>query len=125
MSNATFLSYEVLSDAEKRRNYDQFGEAGLDSQGGASDATSIFEMFFGGGGGRRGPARSDDAHTTLVFTLEEFFKGAVKNMAISRNVVCLECGGHGGPENAIETCQECNGQVWFDCFIANFVCNRC
>merc|ERR1719243_104832 len=47
-------AYEVLSDEEKRKKYDRFGEEGLEDGGGGGDPTDIFDAFFGGGGRRGG-----------------------------------------------------------------------
>lgn len=106
-------AYEVLSDAEKRQTYDQFGEKGLDGQGGGhSDPSDIFEMFFGGGASRRprGPVKGDDVQSELNFTLEQFYNGATRKMAINRTKICDGCEGKGGPESAFKKCPECNGQ---------------
>lgn len=101
-------AYEILSDPEKRRNYDEYGEDGVET-GGMPAGESIFEMFFGGGRQRRGPPRSDDVNSKVAFSLEEFFNGATKQMAINHNVICADCKGHGGPEDASIQCSECNG----------------
>jgi DnaJ-class molecular chaperone len=73
-------AYVVLSDQEKRANYDRFGHAGADGQGfggfeGFGDfggLGDIFDMFFGGGGRRRsGPERGSDLRAELELTLKE------------------------------------------------------
>merc|ERR1719161_1605203 len=52
-------AYEVLSDSEKRAQYDRFGEEGLEDGGGGGDPTDIFDAFFGGGGRRGGGDPTD------------------------------------------------------------------
>lgn len=104
----------MLSDADKRNLYDQYGEEGLEhgGMGGGADASDIFDMFFGGGGARRprGPQKGDDVVSAMEWTLEQFFQGATKKMAVTRSVICAECKGKGGPEDAFTVCRECDGQ---------------
>jgi len=105
-------AYEVLSDPEKRRTYDEYGEEGLDGSG--SNATDIFDLFFGGGGGgRRRPAgkrKGEDIHSTLKCTLEQIYSGATRKLAINKDVICPDCTGRGGPEGCKVDCKDCNGQ---------------
>ncbi|MDW7674094.1 MAG: DnaJ domain-containing protein, partial [Bacillota bacterium] len=72
-------AYGVLSDSQKRSQYDQFGHAGANGQGfggfdfGGGGFEDIFDMFFGGGGGgaqRRGPRRGSDLQMSLEITFE-------------------------------------------------------
>lgn len=103
-------AYEVLSDPEKRRTYDQFGEEGLDNAG-ASDPSDIFDLFFRGGRPKRsnGKRKGEDIDSPIKVTLEQVYNGASRRMAISKDVICDACEGHGGPKEAIETCSSCNG----------------
>lgn len=106
-------AYEVLSDPEKRGTYDKFGEEGLESMGnGGAQATDIFDMFFGGGSRRpRGPKRGEDVVSELKWSLEQFYNGATRRMAITHDVICSNCDGHGGPADAMVTCEGCHGTV--------------
>jgi curved DNA-binding protein CbpA len=108
-------AYEVLSDPQKREMYDQYGEEGL-KEGGfhASDASSIFEQFFGGGmfggGGRRGPRKGEDIGYALQVTLKELYMGKTTKIKINRNVVCQSCAGKGvTKEGASQKCTICRG----------------
>jgi len=104
-------AYEVLSDPEKRRTYDEYGEEGLD--GSASNATDIFDIFFGGGGSRRrqaGKRKGDDIVSTLKCSLEQIYSGATRKLAINKDVICPECSGRGGPDGCKVRCKDCNGQ---------------
>mmetsp|Transcript_4637 Transcript_4637/g.11487 ORF Transcript_4637/g.11487 Transcript_4637/m.11487 type:complete len:427 (-) Transcript_4637:245-1525(-) len=111
-------AYEVLSDAEKRKLYDQYGEEGL-KQGGyhASDATSIFEhlfgggMFGGGGGGRgrQGPKQAEDIVYRLGVTLRDLYKGKTSKLKVTRHVVCHTCNGKGSKTGGTHTCTPCRG----------------
>lgn len=103
-------AYEILSDAEKRQVYDQYGEKGLEGQGG-SDPSDIFDMFFGGGGRRsRGPQKGEDVVSAVEFTLEQFYKGCTKKMSVTRSALCAGCGGKGGQPEDFSDCADCNGR---------------
>jgi molecular chaperone DnaJ len=121
-------AYEVLSDSTKRARYDQFGHAGVDGQaggGGFRDVSdifeafgdafggSIFENFFGGGGGRSGRGRARrgaDLRCDVTLTLEEAYAGAKKTVGLTRHAECTECTGSGAaPGSQPEVCRRCNG----------------
>lgn len=120
-------AYEVLSDGEKRKQYDQFGHEGLR---GASmhdfsrmNVEDIFSMFgfddffsgiFGGGrrGGRRrgGPARGYDLETSVELTLQEIAHGAEKTIEFTRQDRCPDCKGSGASAGSQPTrCSLCGG----------------
>ncbi|KAJ8311458.1 hypothetical protein KUTeg_010813 [Tegillarca granosa] len=90
-------AYEVLSDAKKREIYDKGGEEALQG-GGAGEFHSpmdIFDMFFGGGGGRRhkGPRKGKDVVHQLTVSLEDLYNGATRKLALQKNVICEKCEG--------------------------------
>lgn len=117
-------AYEVLSDPEKRRRYDMFGEAGVNGQGGYSqDFTGfgdifddIFDMFTGGFGRAThrarnyGPVKGADLRYDLTLEFEEAVFGAEKEIQIRRSESCSTCNGTGvKPGSSKETCSKCNG----------------
>lgn len=109
-------AYEVLSDPEKKRIYDQGGEQALKeggAGGGFSSPMDLFDMFFsggfGGGRGRRRERRGKDVIHQLTVSLEELYKGAVRKLALQKNVICDKCEGRGGKKGAVEQCPTCRG----------------
>ncbi|MGB1123959.1 MAG: molecular chaperone DnaJ [Phycisphaeraceae bacterium] len=117
-------AYEVLSNDEKRRKYDQFGHAGLNGQAGHDfshmNAQDIFSMFddifggaFGGGGRSRGRAQSNrgyDLETVTVITLEDVLNGVEKDIEFTRQDTCETCSGTGGkPGTEPTSCVTCGG----------------
>lgn len=123
-------AYEVLSDAERRQRYDQYGHAGLRGTPGhdfrTMDPQDIFSMFdeiFGGGafggfgrgaGGQRdrrgGVARGYDLETEAEITLEQVFTGAVVDVDFTRLDVCPTCNGDGAkPGTERRACTACGG----------------
>ena len=120
-------AYAVLSDAEKRQKYDQFGHAAFDPASGGSgfggfggfgdfDFGDIFSSFFGGGGGssssrrRQMPQDGDDIGTRLTISFEEAAFGCKKEVSFARIEECPDCSGSGAAKGTkAETCTECNG----------------
>ncbi|TDA70217.1 MAG: molecular chaperone DnaJ [Clostridia bacterium] len=122
-------AYEVLSDADKRANYDRFGQAagpgGFQGFGGAGNFGGfgdmggfgdIFDMFFGSGfSGRQrqrqaGPQRGPDLEVTLELTFEEAAFGVEKKVEVAREEVCRTCSGSGAaPGTQPGTCPNCQG----------------
>lgn len=123
-------AYAVLSDAEKRKKYDQFGHAGVEGRwtqedifrgvdfedlfrgmgfGGFGD--SIFDIFFGGRGRRRGgPQRGSDLRTEMDISFEESYHGVEKELDIPRAENCTVCGGSGAkPGTQSRSCSTCGG----------------
>lgn len=118
-------AYEVLSDAEKRKIYDQYGHEGLRGRGAAGhdfsrmDATDIFSMFndifsgFGGNGGRTkgGQARGYDLETEVAISLEDISKGCERDVEFTRMDICEKCTGTGAKAGSKPIkCATCGGQ---------------
>ena len=125
-------AYSVLSDDQKRAQYDQFGHAAFENGGmgggggfggaggfggfGGSGMEDIFDMFFGGQGGRggsrakTGPQRGADLRFDLEITFEEAAFGLEKEINLYRDETCDHCHGEGAePGSKVESCPECNG----------------
>jgi len=120
-------AYAVLSDAEKKRKYDQFGHAGVDPSYGAGgpggyggfgvedfDLGSIFESFFGGGFGstrsRNAPTRGETLSASVNVTFEEAAFGCSRDLNVQRVESCPSCSGTGAAKGtAAETCDKCGG----------------
>lgn len=122
-------AYAVLSDPEKRRQYDQFGHAAFDGGAGAgaggfdfsgADFSDIFGDIFGdffGGGSRRssgqnaGPMKGANLRTSVRITFEEAVFGCEKEIELTIKESCKTCNGSGAkPGTSPETCSKCGGK---------------
>ncbi len=124
-------AYEVLSHADKKARYDQFGHAGVDNNGFGGgghgmNMDDIFSQFgdifgdffgggrgfssYGGGGQQRRVHRGSNLRIKVKLTLEEIDKGAEKKIKVSKYVSCKTCGGSGAKDSAsYTTCSQCGG----------------
>jgi molecular chaperone DnaJ len=130
-------AYQVLSDDEKRRQYDTYGHVGVGAGGtggfGGGQGFSGFEGFqggfegvdlgdifgsifdgfggFGEGVGRNRVHKGADIETSLSLSFVEAAFGAEKPISLTRNVTCETCGGTGAkPGRGMRTCSTCNGK---------------
>ncbi|WP_343231677.1 molecular chaperone DnaJ [Tissierella simiarum] len=116
-------AYEILSDSQKRAQYDRFGHAGVDPQsggygqgfGGFGDIfEDIFDIFGGGfsqNSRRTGPVRGADLRYNLNLDFKESVFGVEKEIQIRRTENCTTCNGSGvKPGSSKETCSNCNGK---------------
>ena len=121
-------AYAILSDADKRRQYDQFGHAAFD--GGAGGGAGgfdfngfdmgdifgdIFGDFFGGGGRSRsannGPMKGQNVRVSVHLTFEEACFGTEKEIELNIKEDCAKCHGTGAkPGTKPETCSKCGGK---------------
>jgi molecular chaperone DnaJ len=142
------VAYEVLSDPEKRQQYDLYGEAGF-GQGGAGDPFSganfgdIFEQFFGGGSpfgggaarrGPTGPPRGADLEQSVEIDFREAVFGVQKDVTVRTAVACGVCDATGAsPGTSSQGCPECAGtgqvrrvrQSILGQMVTAAPCNRC
>ncbi len=124
-------AYEVLSDQEKRAQYDRFGHAGVNGRGGGGAhgmnmddifsnfgdifGDDIFGSFFGGGGrqrsgGRARGTRGSNLRIKLKMNYEEIAKGANKTVKVKKYTTCSNCTGSGAKDkNSIQNCGTCSG----------------
>src|SRR3984885_13995101 len=114
-------AYQVLSDEQKRRIYDQFGHAGLDgSMGGGEGIGDVFshmqdlfaEMFSGGigFGGNARPRRGSDMRVQARLTLREAAFGCKREVQVRVPATCGDCSGSGAkPGSKPESCPQCRG----------------
>ena len=119
-------AYAVLSDADKRRQYDQFGHAAFDGGAGGAGGFDfggmdmgdifgdIFGDFFGGGRSRgqsNGPMKGQNIRTSVRITFEEACFGVDKEIDVTLKEECATCHGTGAkPGTSPETCKKCGGK---------------
>ncbi len=133
-------AYEVLSDPEKRGNYDRWGQAdaglGRGFEGfGFGGLGDLFDAFFGGTTTtRRAAQRGGDIHGHLTLSFEEAVLGAEREAEVERVENCSECFGSGSrPGSQPARCPACNGtgqvrqaqQGLFGRFVSVSTCERC
>lgn len=131
-------AYEVLSDADKKAQYDRFGHAGLANNGrggfgggnmntedifsqfGDIFGDDIFGSFFGGGRSSRGGGsksrgvKGSSLRIKVKLNYEEIANGTTRNVKVKKHVVCTTCNGSGAKDkSSVQTCGTCggNGQV--------------
>ena len=140
-------AYEVLSDAEKRARYDQFGHAGVDPNFGAGaggypgggfdvDLGDLFSSFFGGGrrANPNAPRRGSDVGASVVISFEESARGVKQQVTVPVVGVCPDCGGSGAAKGTeAKVCPQCRGtgqetrsqRTPFGVMQTQTVCSRC
>jgi molecular chaperone DnaJ len=121
-------AYEVLSDSDRKAQYDRFGHAGMRGNGGAHQYSNMedifsqfgdifgdsgFESFFGGGrrsSGRSRGTRGSNLRVKIKMNYEEIAKGVTKQIKVKKYVSCNVCNGSGAKDkNSVQTCSTCGG----------------
>jgi molecular chaperone DnaJ len=145
-------AYEVLSNAEKKQRYDQFGHAGVGGAAGGGaggfggmNMEDIFSQFgdifggsfgFGGGGGSRGGRRvnrGSNLRVKVKLNLSEIANGVEKKIKVNKQVACNTCNGSGAKNSNYDTCRICNGsgvitrvqQTMLGAMQTQTTCNAC
>ncbi|MFN5422911.1 MAG: molecular chaperone DnaJ [bacterium] len=127
-------AYEVLSDSDKKAQYDRYGHAGMNARGGFGGqgqgmnmddifsnfgdifGDDIFGSFFGGGGRQRSSSgkargtRGSNLRIKLKLNYEEIAKGASKTVKVKKYTGCTTCGGSGAKDkSSVQSCATCGG----------------
>jgi molecular chaperone DnaJ len=130
----------VLSDPEKKKNYDQFGDPNGPTMNGGFDPFSDMDPFGMGGFGfgnrfRQKPQvdRGEDIQIVVKITLEEVLKGVNKTITYNKKTACTHCKGTGNVSGKLDTCTHCNGtgrireikQEGYMTMVNETVCHHC
>lgn len=106
----------VLSDPDKKRNYDQFGDPNGHSMNGGFDPFSDMDPFGMGGFGfgnrfkqKQQVDKGENIEVVVEVTLEEVLKGVNKTISFNKKVACTHCKGTGNTSGKLDTCPHCNG----------------
>ncbi len=125
-------AYEILSDTDKKAQYDRYGHAGVSSNGrggygggmnmedifsqfGDIFGEDVFGSFFGGGGRTQGARRSrgirgSNLRVKIKLNFEEIAKGVTKNIKVKKHVTCTTCNGSGAKDKgSVQNCGSCGG----------------
>ena len=104
------LAYDTLSDENKRKVYDEYGEEGLKEGMTGEEPTDIFDLFTGGGK-RNVKRKTKSVLQAMEVSLEDIFMGKEKYLEIKRYRICKKCKGNGSKDpNANTKCPGCNGK---------------
>lgn len=106
-------AYEVLSDEQKRSNYDKFGTA--EGPQGGHDFGDMFNQFFGGGGfgghhQRQQQQFGENTITDIHLSLQDFYQGKLVEFGIEMQDLCHLCSGLGLSDGQFATCNKCHGR---------------
>lgn len=110
------LAYEILSDANKKNLYDQYGEEtavkGAHNMGHSfKNPMDLFTAFMNGQMPTQGTPRVKDTTLSLEITLKDFYNGATHTITLNRTRICRSCNGLGGHgKDSVISCKECSGQ---------------
>lgn len=119
-------AYAVLSDKQKREQYNQFGKEGFSQRYSQEDIfrnfhfnfgdemegmfdNSIFDMIFGNNSRKRGSRKGRDLQYEINLTFEEAVSGVTKEIQFEKLEICEECDGTGAKNAELETCESCHG----------------
>ena len=104
------LAYDTLSDENKRKVYDEYGEEGIKEGMTGEEPRDIFDLFTGGGK-KNVKRKTKSVLQEMVVSLEDIFVGKEKYLEIKRYRICKKCKGNGSKDpNANTKCPGCNGK---------------